>query len=72
MTAMRYIQAGKTIRSIANALHRKQLNADEMSDYMRRDIGLIDGRSTLCGDGFAESDARSRSFARLALTPFAS
>ena len=69
---MRNIQAGKAIRAIANALHRRRFNVDEMSDYMRRDIGLIDGRPVLCGDGFADADARSRSFDRLALTPCAS
>jgi hypothetical protein len=72
MTAMRYIQAGKAIRSIAKALHRRQFNVDEMSDYMRRDIGLVEGRPTLCGDGFADTGSRSRSFDRLALTPCAS
>jgi hypothetical protein len=71
MTAMRYVQAGKAIRLIGNALRRRQFNVDEMSDYMRRDIGLIDGRPSLCGDGFAETDDRSRSFDRLALMPCA-
>jgi hypothetical protein len=53
-------------------LHRRQFNVDEMSDYMRRDIGLVDGRPVLCGDGFADTGSRSRSFDRLALTPCAS
>ena len=69
---MRYIHAGKTIRSIANALRSRRFNIDDMSDYMRRDIGLVDGRPTLCRGGFAEADARSRSFDRLAMTPYAS
>ena len=60
----------KPLRSFANAMHRKRLNLDEMSDYMRRDLGLIDGRPPVCGEGFAETDARSRSFDRLALTPY--
>jgi hypothetical protein len=72
MTAMRYFYAGKTIRLIANALRGKRFNVDEMSDHMRHDIGLVDGRPVLCGGGFAETDGRSRNFDRLALTPYAS
>ena len=68
---MRYIQAGKAIRLIANGFHRRQFNVDEMSDYMRRDIGLVDGRPVLCGDGFADTGSRSGSFDRLSLTPCA-
>lgn len=62
---MRYLRAGKTIRSIANVLHRKRFQFDEMSDYMRRDIGLADG-------GLAEADARLRHLDLLTLTPRAS
>ena len=65
---MRYFHARKALRSFANAMRRKRLNLDEMSDYMRRDLGLIDGRP-LCGSGFAESDGRSRHLDRLAMTP---
>lgn len=69
---MRYLAIGKTARFFAKALRRKQLNVDEMSDYMLRDIGFIDGRPTLCAGGFAEADARSRGFDGLAITPYAS
>ena len=69
---MRYASAPKPLRSIANALRSRRSNLDDMSDYMRRDIGLIDGRPALCRGGFAEADARSRSFDRLAMTPYAS
>lgn len=68
---MRSIKAGKVFRSIANSMQRKGLNVDEMSDYMRRDIGLIDGRPA-CGLGFAESDGRSRRLDLLILTRAAS
>jgi hypothetical protein len=68
---MRYLPIGKTARFFANALRRKQFNIDEMSDYMLRDIGFVDGRP-VCGSGFAEADARSRGFDSLALTPYAS
>ena len=43
---MRYFHAGNVLRSFANAMRRRRLNLDEMSDYMRRDLGLIDGRPT--------------------------
>ncbi len=69
---MRYLHAGKAIRFLANALRSKRVNVDEMSDYIQRDIGLVDGRPTLCGEGFAEDNAHSRSFDRLALMPYAS
>jgi hypothetical protein len=71
MTAMRSIKAGKVFRSIANAMRRRGLNVDEMSDYMRRDLGLIDGRPA-CGSGFAEGDGRSRRLDLLVLTREAS
>jgi hypothetical protein len=67
---MRYLYPAKAIRSIANTLRGRHLNVDDLSDYMRRDIGLIDGRPTVCGAGFAEDNASSR-FDRLALTPYA-
>lgn len=54
-----------------NGFSRKRLNVDDLSDYMRRDLGLVDGRSTLYG-GFAAGDARSYRLDRLALTPYAS
>ena len=66
---MRYFHAGKAIRSFANAMLRKRLNVDDLSDYMRRDLGLIDGRPAACGD-FAEGDGRSRRLDLLALTPY--
>ena len=69
---MRYFHAGKTIRYIANAMHGKRFRPEEMSDYMLRDIGFIDGRPPVSESGFAETDARSRSFDRLVLTPYAS
>jgi hypothetical protein len=65
MTTMRYLRAGNAIRTIANVLHRKRFHLDEMSDYMRRDIGLADG-------GLAEADARLRRLDLLTLTPRAS
>ncbi|MEP9386668.1 hypothetical protein [Mesorhizobium sp. KR9-304] len=68
---MRYIKAGTVFRSIANSLRRRGLNVDEMSDYMRRDIGLIDG-GPACGAGSAEFDGRSRRLDLLALTRVAS
>jgi hypothetical protein len=71
MTTMRYLHAGKTIRFLANALRSKQVNVDEMSDYMQRDIGLVDGRPAVYGD-FAENDSRSRRLDLLTLTPYAS
>jgi hypothetical protein len=71
MTVMRYFHAGKALRSFANAMRRKRFNVDDLSDYMRRDLGLIDGRPVTCGAGFAEDNARSRSFDQL-LTPCAS
>lgn len=69
---MRYFHVGKTIRSIANAMHGRRFHPKEMSGYMLRDIGFIDGRPPVQESGFAETDARSRSFDRLALTPYPS
>ena len=65
---MRYFHAGNVLRSFANVMRRRRLNLDEMSDYMRRDLGLIDGRPT-SGPGFAENDGRSRRLDFLAMTP---
>ena len=65
---MRYFHAGKAIRSFTSAMRSKRLNVDDMSDYLRRDLGLIDGRS-MCGSGFAHSDGRSRRLDLLAITP---
>jgi len=61
-------------RSVLAALRgsrRKRLNVDELSDYMRRDLGLVDGRPAASGD-FATSDSRSRRLDLLTLTPYAS
>ena len=68
---MRYIQAGKTIRFLANALRSKRINVDEMSEHMQRDIGLVEGRPAEHGD-FAGGDSRSRRLDLLTLTPRAS
>jgi hypothetical protein len=68
MTVMRYFHAATAIRSFTSAMRRKRLNVDEMSDYLRRDLGLIDGRP-MCGSGFAQSDGRSRRLDLLAMTP---
>lgn len=68
---MRYLHAAKAIRSIAKTLRGKRLNVDDLSDYMRRDLGILDGRSRHEA-GFAESDGRSRRLDLLTLTPFAS
>ena len=68
---MRYIQVGKTIRFLANALRSKRINVDEMSEHMQRDIGLVEGRPAEPGD-FAGGDSRSRRIDLLTLTPYAS
>jgi hypothetical protein len=68
---MRYFHAGKALRSFANAMFCKRLSADDLSDYMRRDLGLIDGRPAACAD-FAEGDGRTRRLDLLTLTPYAS
>ena len=68
---MRYTQAGKTIRFLANALRSKRLNVDEMSGHMQRDVGLVDGWPAEHGD-FAGGDSRSRRIDLLTLTPYAS
>ena len=68
---MRYVQAGKTIRFLANALRDKRINSDEMSEHMQRDIGLVDGRPAEHRD-FVEDDHRSRRLDLLTLTPYAS
>lgn len=67
---MRYFHAAKTICSFANSLRSKRLNVDDLSDYMRRDLGIMDGRSWH-GSGFAESDGRSRRLDLLTTTPYA-
>ena len=68
---MRYLHAGKTVRSFANTLRGRRVNVDEMSHYMQRDIGLVDGRPAGYAD-FIESDSRSRRLDLLTLTPYAS
>jgi hypothetical protein len=72
MTTMRYFHVGTTIRFIANAMRGNRFRPEEMSDYMLRDIGFIDGRPPVAENGFTAADARSRSFDRLAVTPYAS
>lgn len=69
---MRYFHAGKAIRFITNAMRGNRFRPEEMSDYMLRDIGFIDGRPPMAESGLAAADARSRSFDRLALTPYSS
>ena len=69
---MRYAHTiARTAFAALNGFRRKRLHVDGLSDYMRRDLGLIDGRPTACGD-FAESDGRSRRLDLLTLTPYAS
>lgn len=72
---MRYAPSAQTIARTAfaafNGFRSKQLNVDELSDYMRRDLGLIDGRPAASAD-FAENDGRSRRLDLLTLTPYAS
>lgn len=68
---MRYLRAARMVRSLANTVRRKQFNVEEMSDYMRRDIGLIDGASRR-DKAFVDGDGRSRRLDLLILTPFAS
>jgi hypothetical protein len=62
---MRYFRSARAIARTAfvrtNGFHRKRLIPDEMSDHMRRDLGLLDGRS-LCETGRAGTDDRSRYF----------
>jgi hypothetical protein len=61
----------KTAFAALNGFRSRQLNVDELSDYMRRDLGLIDGRPASCGD-LAADDGRSRRLDLLTLTPYAS
>ncbi len=72
---MRYTRSARSFARAASAVfngfHRKRLNVDDLSDYMRRDLGLLDGRSR-CDDGFAESDGRSRRLDLMTITPSAS
>lgn len=68
---MRYLHPAKMVSSLANIMHRKRFNIEEMSDYMRRDIGLLDG-SSRHDTAFADGDGRSRRLDLLILTPFAS
>ncbi len=68
---MRHGHAGKVLRFIGNAFRNKQINIDEMSDYMQRDIGLFDGRPA-ANRGFVERDNRSRRLDLLTLMPYAS
>lgn len=69
---MRYAHAiVRTAFAALNGFHRKRLNVDDLSDYMRRDLGLIDGRPAACED-FAENDGRSRRLDLMTLTPYAS
>lgn len=69
---MRYAHAiARTAFATLNGFRRKRLNVGDLSDYMRRDLGLIDGRPAACGD-FAASDGRSHRLDLLTLTPYAS
>jgi phosphatidylserine/phosphatidylglycerophosphate/cardiolipin synthase-like enzyme len=69
---MRYAHnIARTAFAALNALNRRHLNVDDLSDYMRRDLGLIDGRSVVC-EGFAANDGRSRRLDLMTLTPYAS
>ena len=69
---MRYANAfTRTAFAALNGFRRKRLNVEDLSDYMRRDLGLIDGRPVACGD-FAENDGRSRRLDLMTLTPYAS
>ena len=69
---MRYFHAKSVMRLFANAMRRRRLRPEEMSEYMLRDIGLADGGPALCDGDFAGADTRSRSLDRLVLTPYAS
>lgn len=72
---MRYANPAHTLARTAfaalNSLRSRRLNVDDLSDYMRRDLGLIDGRPAGSED-FAASDGRSRRLDMLTLTPYAS
>ena len=69
---MRYANVfARTAIAALNGFRRRRLNVDDLSDYMRRDLGLIDGRPAACGD-FAENDGRSRRLDLMTLTPYAS
>ena len=61
----------RTAFAALNGFRSRRLNADDLSDYMRRDLGLIDGRPAGSGD-FAASDGRSRRLDLPTLTPYAS
>lgn len=63
--------AARTAFATLNGFRRKRLDMDEMPDYLRRDLGLIDGRSRYDAT-FADGDARSSSLDLLTLTRFAS
>lgn len=71
---MRYVRSARTIVRTASAafsgFHRKRLEVDELSDYMRRDLGLIDGRSRY-DSGFAQSDGRPMRLDLLTITRYA-
>jgi hypothetical protein len=67
---MRYLHVGK-IRSMTNAGRRNRLRPEDMSDYMLRDIGVIDGQPPAADSGPA-ADSRSRQLDLLTLTPYAS
>lgn len=72
---MRYARSAqsfaRTASAVLNGFQRKRLNVDDLSDYMRRDLGLLDGPPRY-GSGFAESDGRSRRLDLMTLTPSAS
>lgn len=72
---MRHANPARTIARAAfaglNDFRSKRLNLDDLSDYLRRDLGLLDG-SSRHDSGLAESDGRSRRLDHLTLTPYAS
>jgi hypothetical protein len=54
-----------------NGFHRKRLNVDELSDHMRSDLGLVDGRSRHDA-ALSDGDSRLSRLDPLTLTRFAS
>ncbi len=67
---MRYFHAGKALRSFANAMRRKRLNVDEMSDYMRRDLGLIDGQPACDAETSPKATAAPAASISWRMTPY--
>lgn len=61
----------RTVLAALKGCTRKRLKVDELSDHMRRDLGLIDGRPATSGE-FAAADGRWRRLDLLTMTPYAS